>query len=59
MRIIGRKSKWDRAWDAAVATATGTGAKHAGRVTLSLAGGAAVATLASAAVSAARHGRSS
>jgi hypothetical protein len=58
MRMLGRKSKWDRLRDAAVTTATSTGARHAGKVTLSLAGGAAAATLASAAVSAARQHRS-
>jgi hypothetical protein len=64
MRMLGRKSKWDRLRDAAVTTATSAGARHAGKVTgkvtLGLAGGAAAATLASAAVSAARqHGSQS
>ena len=60
MRMLGRKSKWDRLRDTAMTTATGTVARHAGKVTLGLAGGAAAATLASAAVSAARqHGSQS
>jgi hypothetical protein len=59
MKIFGRKSKWDRLRDVAVTTAASRSARQAGKVTLGLAGGAAAATLASAAVSAVRHGRES
>jgi hypothetical protein len=59
MKLFGRKSKWDRLRDAAVTTATSTAARHAGKVTLTVVGGAAAATVASAALSAARHGSDS
>lgn len=59
MRLFTRKSKWDRLREVAVAAATSPSTRHAGKVTLSVVGGAVAATLASAAVSAARHGNQS
>jgi hypothetical protein len=54
MRLFGRKSKWDRVRDSAMAMAADSGIKHAGKVTLGVVGGAIAATAASAAVSSAR-----
>ncbi len=59
MRPFTRKSKWDQLRDVALATATNPGTRQAGKVTLTVVGGAIAATVASAAVSAARHGNQS
>ena len=56
MRIFQRKSNWDRIRETAQAAAADGGARHAGKLALTAAGGAAVVTLASAAMSAVRRG---
>jgi hypothetical protein len=56
MRPFTRKSKWDQVREVALAAASDPGARQAGKVTLTVVGGAVAATIASAAVSAARQG---
>ena len=54
MKLFQRKSKWDRVMDA-ITSATARGSlREAGKVTVGVVGGAVAATVASAAVSAAR-----
>lgn len=56
MRMFGHKTRWDRLREVAAATAASLGTRQVGKVTLGVVGGAVAATVASAAVSAARHG---
>jgi hypothetical protein len=51
-----RKSKWDELREVAFAAVKDPSARQAGKVTLTVVGGAVAATIASAAVSAARQG---
>jgi len=59
MRIFGHKSNWDRIRETAMSAATGGGAREAGKLALTAAGGAVAVTLASAAVSSLRHSKDS
>lgn len=59
MKLFGRKTKWERLRDMAMAAAASGSARHAGKITLGVVGGAVAATAASAAVSSARRGASS
>jgi hypothetical protein len=54
--MFGHKTRWDRLREVAAATAASLGTRQVGKVTLGVVGGAVAATVASAAVSAARHG---
>jgi hypothetical protein len=59
MRFFERKSNWDRLRDTAMAAATGGSARQAGKMVLTVAGGAVAVTIASAAVSSLRRGAES
>lgn len=54
IKLFRRKSKWDRIMDAVTSAAARGGIREAGKVTVGVVGGAVAATVASAAVSAAR-----
>jgi hypothetical protein len=55
MRLFRRKSKWDHVRDIVVATIASGGLRRLTKVTAGVIGGAAAATVASAAVSSIRH----
>jgi uncharacterized protein (DUF697 family) len=55
MKLFTHKSKWDRAREAAVAAISKGDFRQAGKVTLSIVGGAVAATVASAAISSVRQ----
>jgi hypothetical protein len=54
IRLFRRKSRWDRIMDVVTSAAARGGIREAGKVTVGVVGGAVAATVASAAVSAAR-----
>lgn len=54
MKLFRRKSRWDRIMDAVTSAVSRGGVREAGKVTVGVVGGALAATVASAAVSAAR-----
>ena len=54
MKLFQRKSRWERIMEAVTSAAARGGVREAGKVTVGVVGGAVAATVASAAVSAAR-----
>lgn len=59
MKFFERKSSWEKVRDTALATIARGATRQAGKVALTAAGGAVAVTIASAAVSAVRHGSQS
>jgi uncharacterized protein (DUF697 family) len=55
MKLFERKSTWDRLLESALSKAASVGTRQAGKVTLTVVGGAVAATIASAAVSSLRR----